>query len=490
MALRTSMALRTTTLAMLVASALCIDAAAGADLLEVYKLALERDPQFLEAVELRTAALEAKPQARAALLPQIFAGGDIETRETDGSGTFLQVVDPDPGPGLDPQIEIFDVDQRVSADTWRWKAGLRQTVFRWDQWQQLGRADSVVARAEAGYRAAQQDLMLRVSQRYFDVLAAAETLRSSEATLEAFTQQLRQAERRFQVGVVTVIDVEEARSARDAAAAGVIAAKRELAVAGELLTELTGELHPELERPGDELPVSDTERRGERAWVDQAVDQNLQVVVARLGVDIATRDVNIVQSGHLPTLDLYATTGGFDESATETVTNRSFDLRTRGPADSDGTEDVIGLQLTVPIFTGGATRSRVREQVALQRAARRRLDGSVRAAERSTRDAYLSVIADQARVEALRQSVASSRSSLRATERGVEVGERTNVDALDARRRVFEAERDYARVRYSYLTNLVRLRLAAGTLLPADLEAINAYLVEPVAVVLPGAPRR
>jgi len=165
--------------------------------------------------------------------------------------------------------------------------------------------------------------MLRVSQRYFDVLAAAETLRASEATLEAFTQQLAQAERRFKAGVVTVIDVEEARSARDAAAAGAIAAKRSLAVAGELLTELTGELHPDLERPGDELPASDTERRGEQAWVDLALDQNLAVVAARLGVDIAKRDVRIAQSGHLPTLDLYATTGAFDESATETVTNRN-----------------------------------------------------------------------------------------------------------------------------------------------------------------------
>jgi outer membrane protein len=484
------MALRATTLAMLAALTPCVNAAAAADLLEVYELARTRDPQFLEAAELRTAALEAKPQARAALLPQLFAGGEVETRETDGSGTFLQVVDPNPGPGIDPQIEIFNVDQSISADTWRWQAGLRQTVFRWDQWQRLGRADAVVARAEAGYRAAQQDLMLRVSQRYFDVLAAAETLRSSEATLEAFTQQLAQAERRFKVGVVTVIDVEEARSARDAAAANTIAAKRALAVAGELLTELTGELHPELERPADELPVSDAERRGEQAWVDQAVEQNLAVVAARLGVDIAGRDVRIAQSGHLPTLDLYATTGAFDESATETVTNRNLDLSTRGPADSDGTEDVIGLRLEVPIFTGGATRSRVREQVALQRAARQRLDGSVRAAERATRDAYLSVVADQARVEALRQSVSSSRSALRATERGVEVGNRTNVDVLEARRRVFEAERDYARARYDYLTNLVRLRLAAGTLLPADLEAINAYLVEPVPVQPSGAPRR
>jgi outer membrane protein len=484
------MGLRATTLAVFVASALCVDAAAATDLLEIYELSRTRDPQFLEAAELRLAALEAKPQARAALLPQLAAAGGIETRETDGSGTFLQVIDPNPGPGLDPQIEIFDVDQSISADTWRWQAGLRQTVFRWDQWQRLGRADVVVARAEANYRAAQQDLMLRVSQRYFDVLAAAETLRASEATLEAFTQQLAQAERRFKVGVVTVIDVEEARSARDAAAANTIAAKRSLAVAGELLTELTGELHPELERPGEELPVADAEQRGERAWVDQAVEQNLAVVAARFGVDVAKRDVKIAQSGYMPTLDLYATTGAFDETATETVTNRNLDLRTRGPADSDGTEDVVGLYFSVPIFTGGATRSRVREQVALHRASRQRLDGSVRAAERATRDAYLSVVADQARVEALRQSVASSRSTLRATERGVEVGTRTNVDTLDARRRLFEAERDYARARYDYLTNLVRLRSAAGTLLPADLASINTFLVEPVAVQPSGAPRR
>jgi outer membrane protein len=132
----------------------------------------------------------------------------------------------------------------------------------------------------------------------------------------------------------------------------------------------------------------------------------------------------------------------------------------------------------------------VREQVALHRAARQRLDGSARAAERATRDAYLSVVADVARVEALRQSVASSRSALRATERGAEVGNRTNVDVLDARRRVFEAERDYARARYDYLTNLVRLRAAAGSLQPADLEALNRYLVEPVPVLPSGAPRR
>jgi outer membrane protein len=224
--------------------------------------------------------------------------------------------------------------------------------------------------------------------------------------------------------------------------------------------------------------------------VDDALEQNLAVVAARLGVEIAKRDVKIAQSGHLPTLDLFATTGGFDEDATETVKNRTADTRTRGPADSDGTEDVIGLQVAVPIFTGGVTSSRVREQVYLHRASRQRLQGTLRVAERSTRDAYLTVLADKARVEALQQAVTSSATAVRATIRGVEVGERTNVDVLNARRALFDAERDYARARYDYLTNLVRLRSAAGVLLPADLAAINAYLVEPIVVAPTGAPRR
>jgi outer membrane protein len=476
----------------MIACAVCValwgPASHSADLLQVYEQATRNDPFIQEADQRRLAALEARPQARGALFPQIAAAGSIETIERDGSATFLQSADV--APGDPPELDIVSFDQRMDADRWQWQAGLRQTLFRWDQWQRLGRADARVAQAEAEYRAAQQELMVRVSQRYFDVLAAAETLRSAEATLDAFAKQLREAERRFEVGVVTVIDVEEARSARDIATANVISAKRALAVTGELLAELTGELYPELSRPKTDLPVSDPEQRGEQAWVDEALEQNLAVVAARLGVEIAKRDVKIAQSGHLPTLDLFATTGEFDEEATETVKNRNAATRTRGPADSDGSEDIIGLQVAVPIFTGGVTRSRVREQVYLHRASRQRLQGTLRIAERSTRDAYLTVLADKARVEALQQAVNSSQTAVRATIRGVEVGERTNVDVLNARRGLFDAERDYARARYDYLTNLVRLRSTVGVLLPADLAAINAYLVEPISVAPTGAPRR
>lgn len=160
------------------------------------------------------------------------------------------------------------------------------------------------------------------------------------------------------------------------------------------------------------------------------------------------------------------------------------------PADADGSEDVVGVEVVLPIFTGGQTRSRVREQVQLHRAARERLEANLRAAERATRDAYLTSEADRERVAALRQAVASTQSAQRATQRGVEVGTRTTVDLLESQRRAFEAERDYARSRYDYLINSVRLRSTAGVLLPEDLQAINDHLQEPVPVMPTGAPRR
>ena len=474
------------TLATVAAFVLWQPASHATDLVDVLEQATRGDPVLREAEALRSAALEAKPQARGALLPQVRAAGAIETREGDVNRRIAQETETVP-----PEIELVPVSQETSTDHWWWQAGLRQTLFRWDQWQRLGRADARVAQAEAQYRSAQQNLMLRVTQRYFDVLAAAETLRAAEATLTAFSRQLEQAERQFKVGLVTVIDVEEARAARDAGSAQVIAAKRALAVAGELLTELTGEVYAELERPKEDFRAQDPKAPAdEQGWVDMALEQNLDVIAARFGVDIAKSDLRIAQSGHMPTVDLYASTSEFDVSGDQTNVDRASGVRTTGPADADGSEDVVGVEVVLPIFTGGQTRSRVREQVQLHRAARERLEANLRAAERATRDAYLTSEADRERVAALRQAVASTQSAQRATQRGVEVGTRTTVDLLEAQRRAFEAERDYARSRYDYLINSVRLRSTAGVLLPADLQAINDYLQEPVPVMPTGTPRR
>lgn len=459
------------------------------NLLEVYQAAIKSDPLIREAEARRMAALESKPQARSLLLPQVNVGGQIYTANSDGESTFPQ-VDRTTG-------NIVIVGNRSSTDVsqyWDYSAQLTQTVFRWDQWQGLQRASSEVALAEANYRAAQQDLMVRVSQAYFEVLAAEDTLAAAEATAQAFARQLEQAEKRFEVGLIAITDVQEARAANDSATAGVILAKRVLATAQERLREVTGEPYASLVKPADDMPLDQPQPLDEQTWVDQALEQNLDVIAARLGVDLAKRDVKIAQAGYMPTVDLFAQYGETSRDATQT--NQSFDPsgtlgtgdRVRGTADSDTTNDAVGLRVNVPVFKSGGTNSRVREQVYLHRASREKLEGSQRAAERETRDAYLGVIAEKARVGALKQAVKSNQTALEATEAGFEVGTRTTVDVLDARRRLFESQRDYARSRYDYLINLVKLKSAAGVLVPADLNAINGYLTTPTTlpVVRPG----
>ena len=472
-----------------VALALMGNVARAENLLEVYQAAIKSDPLIREAEARRMAALESKPQARSLLLPQVNVGGQIYTANSDGESTFPQ-VDRTTG-------NIVTVGNRSSTDVsqyWDYSAQLTQTVFRWDQWQGLQRAGSEVALAEANYRAAQQDLMVRVSQAYFEVLAAEDTLAAAEATAQAFARQLEQAEKRFEVGLIAITDVQEARAANDSATAGVILAKRVLATAQERLREVTGEPYATLVKPADDMPLDQPQPLDEQTWVDQALEQNLDVIAARLGVDLAKRDVKIAQAGYMPTVDLFAQYGETNRDAEQT--NQSFDPsgalgtgdRVRGSADSETSNDAVGLRVNVPVFKSGGTNSRVREQVYLHRASREKLEGSQRAAERETRDAYLGVIAEKARVGALKQAVKSNQTALEATEAGFEVGTRTTVDVLDARRRLFESQRDYARSRYDYLINLVKLKSAAGVLVPQDLNAINGYLTTPTTlpVVRPG----
>jgi len=443
------------------------------NLIEVYLDAVRSDPLVREAEARRAAALEVKPQARGLLLPQFNVNGQIATRDSDGESTFTQRFDNDNDPNTPAIIVPVPNKQEASSDFWNYQAQITQSLFRWDQWQALKRADSEVAVAEATYQAAQQNLLVRVSRAYFDVLAAEDTLGAAQATLDAFSRQLEQAEKRFEVGLIAVTDVQESRAAHDSATAGVIAAKRALATSQEALRELTGENYASLVKPAEQMALDKPDPADEQAWVDLALANNLDVVAARLNTEVASANVKVAQAGHMPTVELFAQRDQYDSAATQTNNGLT------GPADSSQTQDTIGVQVTVPIFSGGVTQSRVREQVHLQRAARERLEGAMRAAERETRDAYLGVLAEKARVQALQQAVKSSQTALEATEAGFEVGTRTTVDVLDARRRLFEAQRDYARTRYDYLINIVRLESAAGGLKQDDLAAINGLLTQP-----------
>lgn len=444
----------------------------GADLLEVYQRALQNDPIIREADANRLASRESKPQALAALLPQLEASGSYTKDEEEFSRTQLQQLDED-------DAELIPVTFTTDSDTdgYQYTIQLRQALFRWDQWAALKRADAEVAQAEADYRAAQQDLIQRTAQRYFDVLAAQDTVDAAEATLEALSRQLEQAEKRFEVGLIAITDVQEARAGHDQAAAAVIQAKRNLATAQELLRELTGEPFDALAAPVDDMTLKTPDPENEDQWVNTALEQNLRLISARLATDIAKQDVRIARSGHLPTIDIIARHSDQDYDGDQ-VSRSIAGPPVESPADQSILSDSVGVQVTFPIYSGGATSSRVRQRVYLHRAARERLERTARETERATRDAYLGVLSEISRVRALRQALESSRTALQATEAGFEVGTRTTVDVLDARRQLFEAQTNYSRSRYDYILNVLQLQLATGTLSVADLEEINGLLKE------------
>jgi outer membrane protein len=443
-------------------------------LLEVYQQALQSDPRIHEAEARRLAALEAEPQARGVYLPQIGFSGDWTKSSSSGSGIQNAVVDDPLDPNVPPgQIVVpFRFSSEAEDEITRFQFNLRQTLFRWDQIVGLRRADSLVAKAEADREAAQQDLVIRVGQSYFDVLAAEDRLTSLHKNRLAIARQLEQAKQRFDVGLIAITDVQESQAAHDQAVADEIAAKRVLATARNILREITGEYVGELSAPGDEFPMRAPSPASEKDWVDLALGQNLALVSSRLDEKLARDEISFRRNGHYPTIDLVANTGSIDTERDQDTGSGFGSL----PADSNFDSDSIGIQVTVPIFSGGSVSSRVREAVYLHRAAREQLNRVTRETERQTRDAYLGVLSEMSRVEALEQAVESSRTALEATQAGFDVGTRTIVDVLDSQFALYRSITLFYQARYDYLMNFLRLKQAAGNLQIQDLEAIDQWL--------------
>ena len=438
--------------------------AQAADLADIYHRALRSDPQLREAEANKLAALEGKPQALALLLPQV--NGTVGYVNDTLSQTYPFVS----------QGQVVPLNATTKGDTTQWAVQLRQTIFRWNQFSQLRAADLAAAQAEIDYRVAQESVILRAATGYFDVLAARDTLDAAEASREAIGRQLEQSQKRYEVGLIAITDVEEAKAANDQAIATVIASKRTLATTREKLRELTGDSFDELARPGEDMPLIAPTPASEDQWVRAALDQNLELSSSRIAADIARENVSTARGGHLPTVDLVASRSGSNVNANETV------FGARQSADASINDKQISLQVTVPIYSGGATSSRIRESVYRHRAAHERLERTARSTERTTRDAYLGVISEISRVQALRQALESTRVALSATEAGYEVGTRTAVDVLLARQRLFDAQTGYARSRYNYVVNVLALEEAAGTLDESRLTRVNAWLGQSVSV--------
>ncbi len=426
-------------------------------LLEVYQQALQGDPQIHEAEARRLAALEAKPQARGVLLPQVNFSGSWTDSESSGTS-----IEPD---GVMP----FTSSSR--SEVTQWQFSLRQTLFRWDQIVNLRRADKTVTRAEAVREAAQQDLIVRVAQRYFDVLAAEDRLTSINANREAIARQLEQAKQRFDVGLIAITDVQESQAAYDQAVADEIGAKRSLATAREFLREITGEYVSDLDAPDDDFPLLNPEPSSEAEWVRQSLSQNLTLVASRLDERLARDEISFRRNGHYPTVEFVANTGERDNEGDQSFNGSPFTV-----ADSSGDSDSIGIQVNIPLFAGGATSSFVKEAVYLHRASREQLQRVTRETERQARDAYLGVLSEISRVKALEQAVQSSQTALEATQAGYEVGTRTIVEVLNSQFALYAAITNYYQSRYDYIMNALTLKQAAGTLQVQDLEQIDQWL--------------
>lgn len=442
--------------------------ACGKDLLGVYQDALRYDTQIRQAEATMRASKEANPQAWSQLLPQLSGNYQLARQKQ-----VLSQVEAFPGPG--GALEPFPFNETSYTNTHGYQLNLTESLFSWANIETLSQAHKKVAQADATYRAAQQDLINRVATAYFNVLNAIDNLAAQQASLDALTRQLDQANKRFQVGLIAITDVKEAQAAHDAAAAAVIDAKRNLTAMQDALRVITSQDYPDLEKPGDNMPLLTPRPADPARWVSTSMDQNLNLLAARLAADVARDQVSIAFGGHLPTIELSGTRSDQHSTADEILAFGTAPERLSG-IPGDIVNNQIGIQINVPLFSGGLVQSQVRQAQYQWIAAKDNMQTVSRQTEAQARDAYEGVVSEVARVEALKQGVVSAETALKATEAGAQVGTRTTVDVLTERQNLVSAQTTYAQARYTYLLDIVALRLAAGTLDEATLKEINGWL--------------
>lgn len=425
-----------------------VSTAVAADLLDVYRLSEQHDPELQVAIYRYEAARESVPQAKAKLFPDLSLS--YEYLETDQ--------------------EIKSSDNAVfgsgstSFPTNTFGLVLTQPIFRFGDWQSLKQSHARVAQAVADLTAARQDHILRVSQTYLGVLAAQDDLEFASAERAAVESQLELATRRRASGLATRTDEYDAQARFALVQSNEIEAENRLDDARQALLVTTGELFTDLDRLADTIPLTPPTPAVAEDWVNQSIQQNLGLEARRQAAEIAEREVRRQRGGYYPTLDLVA---------------RLDDRDTEGSLFGGGSEVEtadIALQFNLPLFKGGATRSRVRQASAEHRQARQELRLETLEVTREARSAYLGVISGMNRVRALSESVKAQQSALEAKRRGFQSGMNTALHVLDAERDLYLIKRDYAQARYDYLLNMLRLKSSAGVLSATDLERVNRML--------------
>lgn len=414
-----------------------LSAANATDLQQTYTMATQYDATIKTAEYDYESAIQRLPLARSAFKPQLNAAFDAEFNDQDND-----------------DFKSFGVG-RMSLE-------LRQSLFNRENWAIVSQAKLGVKQAEAQLYAQKQNLILRTANTYFDVLRAQVEVQFSSSELEAIARQREQAERRFEVGLVPVTDVRTAQAQYDLAVAAEIGAKITLENALGAMQVLTGVQPVSISALAADMPLVAPDPANGEAWVDLALEQNLELVAARLAARTAEAGVSSIRGSRYPTLDLVGTA--------QSVESEKF--------GNDLEAGRIALQLQLPIYTGGRISSQVRQAKADSASAAQQLISQERTTAQLTRDSFRGVTGSIARANALGQALISTRKSAEATDAGFRAGTRTSVEVTSALRDVFRAESDYAGARYDYIINYLSLKAAAGTLTQADLTPINNFLVK------------
>ncbi|WP_150914455.1 TolC family outer membrane protein [Marinobacter halotolerans] len=416
------------------------------DLVETYTKAISYDSGIATARATFEAQQAASDVTRSALLPQIVGFGEANYTDSDGPS------------------------QDVSYETLAYGVRLTQPLFRAEEWFRYDASQFQTEAARAEYNLAQQQLILDVASGYFGVLRAADNLTVARSAEAAFQRQYEQAQERFDVGLIAITEVYEARATYDASKSQRIAAESELAIAREQLARLTGDYDEELENLRRNFPLSQPQPTDPAVWAETALDQNWQIRSALFELNATEANLRTAKSGHLPTLDLNASYGKTDISGLEQAATL------QSQRDGTTTEAQIGITLNVPLYMGGGTQAGVRQQRSLVIAAEQSLETIRRDIRVNTRSLYSNVNTNIQSASALSQTIVSRRSALNATRAGYEVGTRNIVEVLDAQRNYFVALRDFANARYDYIVNSLQLKQASGTLSPEDLVQLNNWL--------------
>ena len=408
------------------------------DLQKVYQMALQHDAQYQQAIAANAASQEQKPQAMSQLLPNVsLSAGMQKSNQTS--------------------TRSFGFGGAFSVDNHSYTFSISQPLFHWDRYLELKKADASIAQSDAQLLAAKQDLMVRVADAYFKVLAAMDNLAFAKADTKSLSRQLDQTNQRFDVGLTAITDVQEARSGYDRAVANQIVAENDVDNTREALREIIGDYVMNYSTLKDEIPLVKPNPDSIDEWTKTALTQNMNILAEMHAVDAAREQVNF------PTLDLQGSKGYQYNSGGSFGANK-------------GKTDTIGVQLNVPLYQGGIVNSHTRQAVHLLDQELEKLVQAQRASQKDTRQAYLSVISGISSVEAYKQAVTSSETALQANQAGFEVGTRTAVDVVNAESTLSQNKRDYAQARYTYLINTLKLKQAAGILTEDDIAKVNQLL--------------